>query len=205
MNKKLIISLGIVGLIVAGVLWYSHDSESSGTDTLGMASTYGNFATSTDRAYDVIGTRVGTTTTGTGFYHYTTVGTTTYPWRIGLQVDSATFYFRTTAASSSGTAVSFNILASNDIYCNTATNTTIYDMVTIDDVNWYDAAPFLLNKDGSTTLTATTTTFYWAPLGPDRNRVVPLVNLNAECLALRLNASSTVLHVQMVTDSSKGY
>lgn len=205
--KKLIIPLGIAVLVVIGVLWYGHDSEEI-MGAIATSTAFGKVASTTGEAYDVIGTRVGTTTTGVAHYLATTVGSTTYPWRIGNKVDTVTYYFRTTTASSTGAYVSFAVLASNDLNCETASTTNVNaseNVVTTDQVNWYDIGMLLKDYAGSLTIPAATTTFIWNPTGSNQTETATFMNLNAKCIALSLNASSSIIHVQMVTKSNQGY
>jgi len=157
-------------------------------------------------ASDVVGTKVGTTTTGVGFYGANT-GTSTYVSKIDGTINTAVYTILFKAASSTPATGASNLhvslLASNDDYCNTATTTTIYDVVTMDQINWFDAAPFITGiTDASSQLTplaGTSTLVLNTTAMQGRGKQILLTNLNAQCLALQVNSSSTLLHIQLKT------
>lgn len=148
-------------------------------------------------ASDVIGTKTGTTTAGVLFNSLDN-GTTTYVTKIGNNINQATYTFNAKNASSTPSGqVYLSFLGSNDDYCETATTTTIYDVVTKSQINWFDIGTHLRELAGSQTLGAGTSTMSWAPTGVGQNRTVSLMDLNYECLALQVNASSTELWAQV--------
>ena len=147
----------------------------------------------------IVWTHTGTTTTGVGFYCRFTASST-YPVLVGAETDTATLTFKTVSASTTpGGEVAFSILASNDWSCETATTTTIYNYPLKQEINWYDAGTFVVDRSQSLTIPVATTTFKWLPTGANQNKSITLTNLNSRCLALEVNASSTVLFVELMT------
>uniref|UniRef100_A0A6H1ZI57 Uncharacterized protein n=1 Tax=viral metagenome TaxID=1070528 RepID=A0A6H1ZI57_9ZZZZ len=203
--KKLFISFGAVAIILAGVFYFCHESPPE--QVLGDVPG-GKVATTTGQRISVVGSRssgYGTTTTGVGFYTYTTNGTTTYPFRIGNSSDSVTFYLKTTDASTTA-GVYFSLLASNDPMCQTATTSTTENLPTVEEIDWFDVGLLAANYASTVTIPAATTTFEWLPTKSDQNRTITLTNLNADCLAFEVNGTSTVFFVEAITKSfSKGY
>lgn len=207
--KHLFITLGIVAVIVGGVFWFYSTPEPT-QSVLGTGN-QGKVATSTGNRLTIVGARTGnhgTTTTGVNLFHYTD-GTTTYPFRIGSHVDSTTFFFKSIGASTTAQgagAVYFSLLASNDYGCETATTTGYFDLPLIDEIDWYDVGLNTLNYANTVTLPLATTTFNYAANDADINRTVTLTNLNANCLALEIKGTSTVLFVEAISKSfGQGY
>lgn len=204
MNKKLLI---ISTAIVVGALgaYYTFAGGSDAEVSVGgveYQNVKGTVATSTGIAYDLIGTQTATSTTGVSFPTY---ATSTYSVHIG-KVDTAAIFMRTTAITNdTGGKVNYEVLASNDENCHTATTTTSGDVPLKTEITWYDAAPFLLNRDAITTLPAATTSLTWVPTAVEQGRIIPFANLTAKCLALRVSASSTSLYAQIVTKTNKEY
>lgn len=178
--------------IIVGIIAYVSLTSSNVFGANPVANTAGE-------PLDLIGTTTGTTTVGVGFYEYGTKGTTTYPFRVGTDKKIVSLTLHTTDASTTAMAT-FQILSSNDYDCNTATTTTIYDVVTTSQINWYDASGHIRELAGSSsTINATTTTIQWHPTGANQNQQIILTDVNAKCLALRVNATSTVLSTQFIT------
>ena len=144
---------------------------------------------------DLIGTRVASTTTGVNWYG-NFVASTTYPFSL-LGASQASIVFDITAASSSGSAVSaihFSILGSNDPNCSTATTSTIYNLMTKTQIRWFDASNYLYGSTAITSLSTATGTILWNGVRTGIAREISLVDLDIECLAIQMNASSTELH-----------
>ncbi len=188
-KRILFIGLGIIIaiiLIALGFKIFNKPQEVSGMLDMSVAT-------------DLIGTKVGTTTTGVGFYGKNTASTT-YPFYIGGTVDNVVITLKATAASSTaqgGSNVTMEILASNDRECNTATTTTIYsDVITVNQINWFDSALFLENTLGTLALSSATTTLIWTNPLTTAGKIINLTAVNTNCLALRVSASSTVLWAQ---------
>ena len=148
-------------------------------------------------ARDIIGTKVGTSTTGVAFYT-DSWASSTKAILIGGNVDSALFSIKTTAASSTPSGrVSWHIYGSNDLGCDTATSSTIYNVITTSQINWYDLA-FSSLFNGTSTIT----NMSYYPIGNYATGTsVMLVNLNWQCLKFDVSGSSTVVSVQMKTKS----
>ena len=149
-------------------------------------------------AVDVIGTKTGTSTAGVGFYTANTA-TTTYPTWIGDSIDVAIYTLRIKSASSSAN-LRFSILASNDTGCNTSSSTTgVLNPILKQDINWFDAAPFL-DGHAEQSMTVGTSTLVWDTSSlTGSGRTLVLSNLNVQCLALQVNGSSTVVWSQLKT------
>lgn len=187
--KRILIGGLILIILIAGGIWFK-------TYLTWRESNVGK-ATSEFIKYtgDVIGTKNGTTTTFVGFYGAHTA-TSTYISKIGA-ASTATYGLQVGNASSSAD-VQLSIFASNDDSCDTATTTTIYDVVTMSQINWFDAKPFLFNDNTAQTLTNGTSTLTWnTSNGGKTGRTLLLTNLAAQCLRLDVNASSTELRAEL--------
>lgn len=144
-------------------------------------------------AFNVIGTRVGTTTTGGGFYGAAaTNGSTSMPFNIGTQTDSVNFTIRLIGASTTPSSIfTWAVLGSNDFNCETAsTTTTANNQVIKKDVNWYKLGGTDMGQLTNSSGAATGTT-------------VSFTNLTFQCLNFEANGSSTVALVQMITKDNK--
>lgn len=183
MNKKYLIGGMVLGVLILAVsLWLNAPKDVSG-------------ALDMSNATDLIGTKVGTTTTGVGFYTKNTA-TTTYPFFIGGAADNVVITIQPTAASSSAN-IHFEVLASNDTSCNTATTSADYlNPVLMSQINWFDAGPFIENSTAVSGLDNSTTSIYWANPISKVGQTLLLTNVNANCLALRISASSTIIWAQ---------
>ena len=173
--KKIIASvlgtLAVIVLLLVGSLYLNNQQKA----LAGVAS----------GAFNVIGTRIGTTTTEGGFYKTAeNNGTTTVPINIGTQTDAANFTIRLTNASATPSSIfTYNIVGSNDFNCETATTTTTANnQVVKKNINWYSLA----TQGQLTSANATGT-------------VVSLTNLTWQCLAFEANGSSTAALVQLIT------
>lgn len=147
---------------------------------------------------DVVGTRIGTSTTAVQFVSNS--ATSTYITKIGNETDSVNYkvYIKTASTTVQGPNVRFSILASNDSSCDTATTSSAtLNAVVMSNINWYDAGTHLLNLAGSAAMTAATTTYAWAPQSAGTGRNIVLTELNARCLALQTSASGTAIYIQM--------
>lgn len=158
--------------------------------------------TSKTYATDVIGTKTGTSTTGVAFATNAKVaglsGTSTYPVRVGNS-NLAYFTFDVTEASSTAT-MQLEVLASNDDQCWTATTTTVYDVPTKNQINWFDASPFFDGHAAQSLGTGTSSVVVWnTSNAKGTGRSLLLTNLTAECLSLNANGSSTVFAAQIRT------
>jgi hypothetical protein len=197
MKKKGYLIGGII-ILILGVWFFSQTQDVSALPS----SSFQNYAS------DVIGTKTGTSTAGVGWYG-ANAATTTYITRLGSNINNVVYTFLIQSASTTPAAGAANlhmaILASNDDYCDTATSTTvIWDHPNSRDINWYDAAPFLagFTDTASTQLTLNvgTTTIVWnTTAGIDKGRQLLLTDVNARCLALQVNGSSTVVWTQIKT------
>lgn len=193
MTKINKLSIGIIiGLaVLIGVLL--------GINYIGNALGANPVANTSGVPVNLIGTQVGTTTTPVAFYGSNTVASTTYPFRIGQDTDKVAITLLFPEASSTGSTVNLSILSSNDPYCDTATTSTIYNVTTVNQIKWYDASRNILNLAGATTgFSGATTTLILNPIAGSGKQIV-LTDLNTQCLALEVSASSTKLMSQFVT------
>jgi len=157
---------------------------------------------------DWVGDRVGTTTTGVAFRITSTGGqsaTSTFITRIGYQKNNAVISFMPQAASSSASFF-YDILGSNDDYCDTtATSTTdaacVGDCVLASEINWFDMGDFLKDKVHQTSVSTASTTLYRSITNPKvgANSTIILENLAVECLKMNASGSSTVMYVPITT------
>jgi hypothetical protein len=179
---------GLLTLLLCGITFYYGYSTASALSS----SSFIKWAT------DVVGTKTGTTTTVVGFYgNYT--ATSSYITKIGGAVKDVVYTFQTKNASTSA-ALTVSILASNDDYCDTSTTTTIYDVVMVNQINWFDAASFIRNSAALTSLPSATTTISWQINGKVKEgRTLMLDNVLAQCLKLDVNGSSTEAWIQVRT------
>lgn len=191
------IGIAVVLAIVVGIA--SYVGYITKTDqALGLAdSSFAKYAT------DVIGTKSATTTTGVNFRVTSTGGqsaTSSYVSRIGENTNEAIYTIMATAVSSTANAV-FEIQGSNDDYCDTSTSTTIYDIVTTDQINWFSAGDHLKGRSQGTALSSASSTaaVVWTNPKQGEGQEIILENLNYECLRLNVSGSSTVLWAQINT------
>lgn len=153
------------------------------------------FAGLSSAARDLVGTRVGTTTTPVLFY--TPSATTTYPILIGGDIDTAVISLIATA-STTGSLMNLAILGSQDSQCDTATTTTsLPNTIVTGDINWFDVSSNIKDLAGSTSLTGTTTVISVSSTAASYGKEIVLTDLNVRCLALQVNASSTNLYSQI--------
>lgn len=180
----------VVVIILAACLLLGASLLGINNDNLSVG---GNTAT----AVDLIGTRVGTSTTGVAFTSTSTV--TSYRKFIGGSVDEAVLNIIPTAASNA--TVYISVLASNDSQCDVSTTTS--SGVNAQDINWYDALYTLKGLAGSTTFTAATSTITWSPTLAKAGKQIVLTNLNTNCLRFDIAATSTTLYAQLKTKQNQ--
>ena len=156
-----------------------------------------------DTASNVIGTKVGTTTTGVDFSVIASSAgqsaTTTYITKISHNWDTAVYSFKAVKASSTAN-MRFSFLGSNDTDCNTASSSTVlYDMVLTGDVNWFDIGSHIRDATYSASIAVGTSTLIWDNPAVATGRTVILTDLAYECLALQASGSSTQAFVQITS------
>ena len=189
---KKIIGIALV-IVLAGIGYYFYQQEDNVKGTVEVTGTL----------YDIIGTNVGTTTTGV--YFADTAASSSYPFIISTEVDTATLYLQATNASSTGAEFTFSIFGSNDYDCDTASTTAgTLNNVIVSDIDWYDMGSLNLNTDGSLAISSATTTYAWHSQLTSPKKTITLTNLNTRCLKLEVHGSSTVMYVGVVTKSHKG-
>jgi len=185
--KYILASLVLVGIIIFGYLVI----DSSEPAELSVGTAINKVAT------ELIGTRTASSTSPVGFYA-ANAASTTYPFFVG---DSSTVSVALNAinASSSAANVQLSIFGSNDYGCNTATTSTIYNLLTKGEVKWFDAGQYLAGASAPTSLSAATTTLIWTNPVAGTGKVLNFDNLNVECLAIQVCASSTELFAEFRT------
>jgi len=179
-----------------GYFNYAGESEESlGSGTIVNSRTENRIVYSGE-AFDVLGSRVGTTTTGR--YFGASAASSTYPILLDPTSDVGTLTIGILNASSTPSGLlTITLLASNDIHCDTATTTTIFaDTVKTSDINWFDAGSYIRNSATVTSLTTATSTIQYAPKGKAQNRMIHLEGLNSRCLAVEITGSSTEAWIQ---------
>ena len=99
--------------------------------------------------------------------------------------------------------VAFMVLASNDWNCGTASTTNYLNQPTEDQIEWYDAGFLLKDYVGATTdrtvFSGATTTFSWNINDTGLKRTYSFIDVNAKCMELELQASSTAIRVNVMT------
>ncbi len=156
--------------------------------------TLGN--TVTEGAKDLVGTKVGTTTTGV---HWGSWATTSYPFAVDDVEDVVITMKITDASTTAQSYVNFELLASNDAFCLVSTTTPYSTATSTKQINWFDASNFIIAPTTSSISTGTTT-WHWGPLSEGMvPKQIIIQDLNAQCLRLDLAATSTDLWVQYKT------
>ena len=153
---------------------------------------------------EVIGTRVGTTTTGVAFYGNYTATSTYYATTTNAETIMLTLK-ATKASSTPSGGLHFSLYGSNDYNCMTGTTTLNANgganQILRSEINWYDVGSHVAELAGSQTLSSATSTFVWSPLG-DSTKDVTLVNMNYQCLKVEASGSSTELMMQLKARST---
>ena len=187
--NKLLLAIVVVAVIVGGVLWYSYEPTTE--PNIGTEASAGPEIKS---ASDVIGTRVGTTTTGVTFENFS--ATSTYMVRTsGAGTAIFTVYATEASSTAQGPAAAFNFFGSNDWDCATASTTGgALNPILTTDINWYDIGYNVAELAGSQTLGASST-IAWTPVG-EQGKTITLTNLNYECIRVQAAASGTVMFMQ---------
>ena len=185
----LLLALIIVVIIGVGILYNKEPISEPTSELFSLGGQAGHFV-------DVVGTRIGTSTTAVAFTNND--ATSTYPILIGREYDSVSFNIQAkTFGAGGGNNAYFSIFASNDYDCATAsTTTTMANTVVTGDINWFDAKVYLRNLAGSSTLNSGDAMITWIPVEALEGIIIPLEGLNTNCLALEINASGTEMWVQ---------
>lgn len=194
MKKQKIIIGGLVILCLSLIVWHLWPE---GQAVQG--------ATRTNSTVDIVGTRVGTTTTGVQFLPsiLSTATSTHYASSTG-SITSAQITLKAVAASSTavGPKVYLSIFGSNDFNCRTSTTSASANQfegqltVVMNDINWYDIGPHFSGLENSSgTLSTGTSTIDWTPLA-GQSLDIELTNLDYQCLKFEVRASSTQLFIQ---------
>ena len=152
---------------------------------------------------DIIGTRVGTTTTSVAYGPQS--ATTTYPVQLQERKTDITLYLESLASSTAAIGnVSLNLVGSNDQECYTASTTSgTMNPIIAGNIHWYDIASNIRGASGLTSIPSATTTISWATNGKLNGRTLILEGVNAKCFAIQVSASSTELHVSAMTSGER--
>ena len=189
--KQGIIIIAIIAVIalIGGIIGLNLNQP----DGLGLATTeFRNYAS------DVIGTKIGTTTTGVLWPTSTT--TKEYIIKTGGGIKQATFTVKPTVTPAAWSQdVFLNFYGSNDDYCDTATTTSVLDKVITSEINWFDIGTNLREFAGSQTIAGATSTITATFAKTIQGKVVNLTDLNYECLKVGVVASGTTLWAQVKT------
>ncbi len=150
---------------------------------------------------DVIGTKIGTTTTGVAFSVGATGGqsaTTSYVTLIGNR-DEVTYTGQILEASSTAN-MQIDFLGSSDDYCNTTNTDVDVDTPLVVDINWFDIGGHLLNLDSTGTFDNGTSTLAWDTSGlKGVGKAMTLTNLDYRCLRIDVSGSSTLFRAELRT------
>ena len=149
---------------------------------------------------DLVGTKVGTTTTGVNFRVTASGGqsaTSSYITKIG-SANKAVITNQIMKASSTAN-LHFSLLGSNDFGCATSSASTdnTVDMPLPSEIAWFDIGDHLLNKVHSTSLPVGTSTLQWVNPKAGTGQPIILDSLSYECLNFQVSGSSTVLRSQI--------
>jgi len=192
--KKNFLFGGITAILIIAVIWLYLPKTNK---ALGNVQIWG--------PTDIVGTKIGTTTTGVNFAVNAGVegysATSTYVATTTALTDVLIFTVKALAASSTA-GVHFSILGSNDYKCDTATTTTIYDVITMKQINWFDIGSHVAGLAGSQTISTGTSTIVWENPAVAQGKDIVLTNVNYNCVALQVSGSSTVLWIQRHSKSS---
>lgn len=145
---------------------------------------------------DVVGTHVGTSTTGVAVAANS--ATTSVVSKIAQGISKAIYTIKVTAvASTTNNNLNVSVQGSTDYLCETnspaASSTTD---VTIDKINWFDAMNHLTNKVHNTAFVATGTSAILSAsnvVAGQGNEIV-LENLNYRCLRFNYSGVSTTIY-----------
>lgn len=189
-NWKVSLASLLLGAALVLTGWATNLVGTKSSDKLGVTTNL------SDEPMVLVGTVVGTTTTGVSFY--SRQASTTYPFRLAKLASDVTFNIQTfgTSTGPNGFAT-FSILSSNTAQCDTASTTysTPNNNVIVSDIKWSDAGNHLKNAAAVTSLSTGTTTIGFTHNSSQLGKELILTNVTSKCLALEVAASSTVLAV----------
>ena len=192
----------VVGIVLLAGILMSQDKNAE--PSFGAANPYVTTRGNMGVVKDLIGTgAIGTATSTTGVAFTSVLSTTTYPVFIGAESNEAVITLMVTATPFPGEeVVNLSILASNDYDCATAStsyNATFDNKIT-SDINWFDASVHIKDLAGSASaITASPANLLWNPTTVGDGETIVLTNLNTQCLAVQIAASSTSIYSQIVT------
>ena len=156
---------------------------------------------SSGEAFDIAGTKTGTTTVGR-YWGTPSVGSTTYPILLNPLADSGVFTISPTEASSTQALLTFSLFASNDTGCDTATTSSdVGNPIQKKDINWSDAGDYVLTSTQDNPFAVATTTITFPVTYQRQNRQIYLEKLNSRCLMLEANGSSVAAWIQFKQNS----
>ena len=196
MKKVIGIVLGIA--LLAGIGYYFYQSNEPSTESRVGA------VLPTGMPIDMVGTRVGTTTTGV--YFSDGLATTSAIKRIESYVDTVTFTVDAVSATSTAGVAFFKVFGSNDLQCDTATTTTTMDNTVItSEVRWFSINTNLMNLAGSLTIPTASSTYTWSGFSTGSRNSFTLTDVNTRCIKLDVSGIKAIMQIQMLTRSKQGF
>ncbi len=202
MFKKALIPMGVVIVFIGvcfGIYKYIGD-EWTGEQRFGQVTSTSGVVTSSDFRYyasDVVGTHIGTSTTGVVFNN--DAATSSYVSKIGGNINTAVYTIKMLAAGTTST-LGLSVQGSNDFFCDT-TDVAVTGTINKTDINWYSAGDHLINKVGTTALVSASSTnpISWTNAVAGAGQEILLTNLNYECLRLNVSGVSTTVYIGLRT------
>ena len=200
-KQTTILTAGLVVVCVV-LLGIFLSQEDNAEPTFGAGNPYVTTKGNMGVVKDVIGNGangVSTSTTGVAFTNLL-AASTTYPIFIGAESSEAVITLMTTAVSYTPSVV-FSILASNDYDCATASTTyhATFENKLTTDINWFDASVHIKDLAGAASVTNKPANIAWLPTAVGDGESIILTNLNTQCLAIKIAATSTSIYSQIVT------
>lgn len=214
MEKSKIAGITVVVFFLAALLGYASwqaltqpslgEGEILGASNAPVDSSF-NITTnaySSNGTQDVVGTRLGSTSTVGVAVGIAPNVTTSYVSKIGNDKRIATYQIRVTSVTGTDNNLSFTVQGSNDYLCETragsASSTT--DVVQAN-INWYDAMVNLKGRVYPTSLTnnSSTAIYDFNDVVGNNAWTVILTDLNFTCLRLRVSGSSTLIYAGLNT------
>lgn len=194
MNKKQLLTRGFIivlgiGLVIGLVIFLLNKPKDFGSEA--------NAGPEIDFAFDIVGTRIGTTTTPELFHGGHTVASSTYRVGAGGADQLILTLLAVEASSTPSGSLSLSFLGSNDFNCMTATTSPDFgNPILTTDINWYDIGDHVAELAGTVTIPVATSTLNWLSIETGTSRDIVLENLDYQCITVELSASSTSLLIQ---------
>ncbi len=198
MKLKLGLSVlgGMVLVLIAGLSLGYFNSYQKVDQALGVV-------TSSDFAHqfsDIIGTHIGTSTTGIAIQNVGGSVSSSVVSYIGNQINTAVYMIKVLSVSSTVNDLAFFVEGTNDDFCGN-TSSTIVGEVRPNEINWYSAGDHLLNKVHSTSFASNSSTVVtpWVNALAGAGNELALTGLNYECLRFTAGGNSSTIYVGLKT------